>query len=134
MEFLFVLAVLAPVQFSDSFNLVMSPFTNPAYGQSKNADVYLPAKKINTIGGTLKPFDKSLSQLVFKSFVINRDLSNIGEISADVNFKFPGPSIFGEDYKNESLFGVALYQKRLRPILENNQVLIRMPVFSFSIS
>jgi hypothetical protein len=122
MKGLIILVVL--VQCSDSFNLGMSSFTNPAYGQSKNPDVSLPAQKSNTIGGTLKPSDKSQSQLLFERFIINRDLAKITELVADVNFKTPEPSIFGEEYVKENNFGVALYENRLRPVLENNQVLI----------
>ena len=122
MKLLFVLVAL--VQCSDSFNHFMSSFASPAYGQNTNLDVSLLATRSNRIGGTLKPSDKYQSQLVFEQFVINRKLAQISELSADVNFKTPEPSIFGVDYKKENDFGLALFDKRLRPILEKNQVLM----------
>jgi hypothetical protein len=126
MEVRRLFTLVALVQCSDSFNLGMSLFTNPAYGQSKNPDVSLPAQKSNTIGGTLKPSDLSQSKLLFENFIIDSNLAKakISELAADVNFKAPEPSIFGGRYKKENEFGVALYENRLRPLLENNQVLI----------
>ena len=119
--------LVALVKCSDSFNLVMSPFTNPSYEQNLNS-VSMNAKKINTIGGTLKPSNKVQNKLVFENFIINPNLDQISELSADINYQALNPSIFApldpEFYKDESDFGVALFQQRLQPMLENAQVLI----------
>ena len=119
--------LVALVKCSDSFNLVMSPFTNPSYEQNLNS-VSMNAKKINTIGGTLKPSNKVQNKLVFENFIINPNLDQISELSADINYQALNPSIFTpldpEFYKDESDFGVALFQQRLQPMLENAQVLI----------
>jgi hypothetical protein len=126
-----VFAILGTlVQCSDSFNLVMSPFTVPAYGQNPNPDGSLLAKKSNTIGGTLKPSDTYQNYAVFGQFIINQNLDEISELNAERNFQAPTPSIFRptdpEFYTSESQFGVALFHQRLRPMLEHAQVFFLM--------
>ncbi len=133
-----LLILVALLQCANSFHLVMSPYPNPVYGERKNSGVPLSAKKYKTIGGTLKPSDKAQNKLVFEMFIINRNFKSISEVAADVEFMTPTPSIFGKTYNDEAEFGVKLYEDRLQPMLENNQVLILMdshlsiPVFTMS--
>jgi hypothetical protein len=116
--------LIALVQCSSSFDLVMSPFMNPANGRIASSDVSQQAKKISTLGGALRPSDIVQSKKVFETFIINRDLNDVKELVAAKNFIVPMSSIFEKSYKNEFEFGKALYENRLRPKLEDEKVLI----------
>jgi hypothetical protein len=118
--------LIALVQCSSSFDLVMSPFMNPANRRIASSDVSQQAKKISTIGGALRLSNIFQSQKVFETFIINQDLNDVNELVAAKNFIVPMPSIFEKPYKNEFEFGKALYETRLRPKLENEKVLILM--------
>ena len=119
----FVLYAL--VQCSDSFNFIMSSFVNPA--NSRRVDgVSQLAKKTNTIGGTLKPSNALQNAKVFKEFVINRNLSDINILVASKKFDVPKQSVFEKNYDNETKFGEALNEYRLRPMLTKAEVFILM--------
>jgi hypothetical protein len=111
----------ALVQCSDTFNFLMSSFVNPADSR-RVYDVSQLAKKSSTIGGTLKPSNRLQNEKVFNEFIINRDLSDINILVAPQNFHVHKPSVFGEIYDNETQFGEALYEHRLRPMLTNAKV------------
>ncbi len=118
--------LLALVQCSSSFNLFISPFIHLVNRRYLSSEVPLKAKKMSTIGETLNPSNKVQLKKVFEGFILNQDLSDVNELVAAKSFIVPMPSIFDQPYKDETIFGEALYETRLRPMLENEKVLILM--------
>ena len=124
-HFLFA-ALIALLQCSESFYLIMSPLNNPANSRKPFSDTSLLAKRVSTIGGTLKPSNKVQGYKVFQDFVINSDLRSINIVNAAENFLVPQESIFTKTYPSEKEFDEALFQNRLRPMLEKKMVLCRI--------